>query len=287
MKRIVLALLVGCVALVAARTPATAATTDEIKQLIVEIAGDTDVPASLALAVAKAGSGFRPDHLGPNGARGVMQILPENAESLGVAPSSLWRAERNIELGLDILGNLLRRTEGDWQAAVGAYNAGLFAAGDVALERRIAETLKWERRFAEHLAARPQPGAPRGTDGPVGHDDWADAGARDVYADPSPDESGWQDDPHGMLAEPYDPSLDLPPEARGRDPVKVIVIERTEERTVVTRRPPPPPAWRDRGEVRWSFPPRRQVLRFGADGRIRFRPNRRPGNRPGNRRPRW
>jgi|GEM_PF-1955883 len=286
MMRTVLALLVGCAALVAARTPATAATTDEIKQLIVEIAGDTDVPASLALAIAKAGSGFRPDHLGPNGARGVMQILPENAESLGVAPSSLWRAERNIELGLDILGNLLRRTEGDWQAAVGAYNAGLFAAGDVALERRIAETLKWERRFAEHLAARPDaPTRP----GSAGHDDWADTGAdtQDTFADPSPDESGWQDDPRGMLAERHDPLFDLPPEARGRDPVKVIVIERTEERTVLTRRRPPPPAWRDRGEVRWARPRNRQVLRFGADGRIRFRPNRPPGNRPGNRRPRW
>ena len=279
LKRAVLALFIGAASLVAAQGPAAAAS-DEIKQLIVDIAGDTDVPASLALAIAKAGSDFRPDHLGPNGARGVMQILPENAESLGVAPSSLWNAERNIELGLDILGNLLRRTEGDWQAAVGAYNAGLFKTGDVALKRRIAETLKWERRFAEHLAARPPAPQPRGLSG---HDDWADNGSNtlETFADPSPDESGWQDDPHGMLAERHDPSFDLPSEAQGRDAVKIIVIERSEERTVIDRRPPP--AWRGRGEVRWSHPPRRQALRFGADGRIRFPPKRRPGDR----RPRW
>jgi len=281
LRRALLALFFGSASLVAAHFPAAAAT-DDIKQLIVDIAGDTEVPASLALAVAKAGSDFRPDRLGPNGARGVMQILPENAESLGVAPSSLWNAERNIELGLDILGNLLRRTEGDWQAAVGAYNAGLFKTGDVALGRRIVETLKWERRFAEHLAARPLAPQPRGLSG---HDDWADNGGdvQDSYADPSPDESGWQDDPHGLLAERHDPSFDLPPEAQGRDAVKVIVIERTEERTVIDRRPPPPSAWRGRGEVRWSAPRRRQALRFGADGRIRFPPKRRPGNR----RPRW
>ena len=48
----------------------------DVKRIITEEALETDVPTSLAMAIAKNSSGFRPDLQGENGAIGVMQILP-------------------------------------------------------------------------------------------------------------------------------------------------------------------------------------------------------------------
>lgn len=223
--------------------PAAASNTDDIRRMIVEEAAETDVPASLAMAIAKTGSGFRSDFKGPNGARGVMQILPETAEGMGTTPAALWQPRSNIRLGLEILEHLLQRTEGDWAEALAAYNSALFRPGSAGVKRHVAEVLQWERRYAEQLALQnPVP-------------DSVEARRREVLADnDTVGHDNWLDAPTPPAAEPpasetYTPPVaNRWPDAAGNDRVGLIVIERVEERPVIVHAPPPP---------RWSAQPPR------------------------------
>lgn len=235
----------GLTALLLAALPARAEPLAEVRRMITERAADTDVPASLALAVAKTGSGFRADHEGPEGARGVMQIMPETAESMGVRPAELWRPAANIELGLRILSHLLERAEGDWNEALRAYYSDRLAPGGGTVRRRVAGVLKWERRFAERLALQVPVRAPR-RDVLAGRDEWRE---RAPVQEAGPDAQA----PHP----PAPPHASDWADGRAEDTLEVIVIERIVERPVFRR---PPPRWTRRYQ-------RRPMDRFARAGR--------------------
>ena len=92
--------------------PANAMSVVQIREIIIEETAQTEVPVSLVMAIVKTESNFRSDHEGKDGARGLMQILPITAESLGLDPRSLRKARPNIKAGLEILDGLLERTDG-------------------------------------------------------------------------------------------------------------------------------------------------------------------------------
>lgn len=250
-----------------------AATADNIKNLIAEESIATDVPASLALALAKTGANFRPDFQGPKGARGVMQILPETAESLGVTPAALWQPRRNVQLGLEILSHLLKRTEGDWAEAVAAYNSHLFKPGGTAANRRVAAVLKWERRYAEQLALRdPIEGRRRDVLGitadahtAAGHDRWHD----DWQDAPPPAEPSIDD--RIAHAPPIDTWLGDTDEHSSEREVEIIVIERIEQRPIIVHAPPPPPEHWFGGDRRPRAAPPRWQPRWERRERRRLR----------------
>ena len=150
-----------CVTSGAAARPAVTPATESIQDLIVAEAARTAVPASLALAVARAESDFDPDHEGPTGARGVMQILPRLARQVyDTPPDDLWDPKINVRLGLRILEDLILRHDGDWEEALARYATGRpdrpHPEGRAASSIRdyIAQVMRWERRYAEQVAAR-------------------------------------------------------------------------------------------------------------------------------------
>lgn len=97
----------------------------EIKQLVISEAQKSDVPVSLALAVAKVESDFNEKALSSAGARGVMQIMPATAQlEFGVHPDELWTAEENIRLGIRFLEKLHRQYDHRWELALSHYNGG-------------------------------------------------------------------------------------------------------------------------------------------------------------------
>lgn len=97
----------------------------EIKQLVISEAQQSDVPVSLALAVAKVESDFNEKALSSAGARGVMQIMPATAQlEFGVDPDELWTAEENIRLGIRFLEKLHRQYDENWELALSHYNGG-------------------------------------------------------------------------------------------------------------------------------------------------------------------
>ncbi len=89
--------------------------------VIQEAAGKYGVDPNLVSAVAEVESGYEQGAISATGAVGVMQLMPETAESLGVNP---YDAAQNIEGGAKYLKQMLDTFGGDVRKAVAAYNAG-------------------------------------------------------------------------------------------------------------------------------------------------------------------
>lgn len=84
----------------------------------------------LVAAVIRNESRFRPDATSSQGARGLMQVMPETgawaAKQMGITfqANQLYQAEYNIRIGTWYLANLRREFGGDIVLALAAYNAG-------------------------------------------------------------------------------------------------------------------------------------------------------------------
>ena len=135
-------------------SPAGAATRQQIKRMVVEEALLTNVPPSLALAVAKTESNFRGNALSSAGARGVMQIMPRTARGeFGVAADELWNPRLNIQLGIDYLESLIRRYNGRWDLALSHYNGGTVESAGFPprphtyTSKYVNDVLRWEKRY--------------------------------------------------------------------------------------------------------------------------------------------
>lgn len=87
---------------------------------IVEASARYGVPSNVALAVARAESGYNQAARSPAGAIGVMQLMPATAAGLNVDP---YDESQNIDGGVKLLSQLYDRY-GDWNYALAAYNAG-------------------------------------------------------------------------------------------------------------------------------------------------------------------
>lgn len=96
-------------------------TTQEIQDLIVQTANSLGVDPALALAQAKAESGFDPNAISSAGAIGVFQLMPATAAGLGVDPTDITQ---NILGGVTYLKQMLDMFGGDTTLALAAYNAG-------------------------------------------------------------------------------------------------------------------------------------------------------------------
>ena len=97
--------------------PADSAYYETIRQA----AGKFGVDPKLVSAVAEVESGFQQGAVSATGAVGVMQLMPETAESLGVNP---YDAAQNINGGAQYLKQMMDTFDGDVRKAVAAYNAG-------------------------------------------------------------------------------------------------------------------------------------------------------------------
>jgi soluble lytic murein transglycosylase-like protein len=84
-----------------------------------------DVPARLALAVARFESGLRMSMRGGAGERGAMQVLPQTALQVGVA-GNLY-GEAGIEAGVRYLKlAMAMHRQAGWCAVASAYNRGVW-----------------------------------------------------------------------------------------------------------------------------------------------------------------
>jgi len=91
-------------------------------QLIQAAARKYGVDADLVFSVIAAESNFKPRAISRRGARGLMQLLPATARSLGVI--DIFDPAQNIDAGTRYLRDLLARYEGDLALTLAAYNAG-------------------------------------------------------------------------------------------------------------------------------------------------------------------
>lgn len=93
----------------------------EVEKIVRSTALRHGVNPELALAVARTESNLSQDALSPVGAVGVMQLMPETAQSLGVR--NIHDLRDNIDGGVRYLKQMQMAFSDD-QLAVAAYNAG-------------------------------------------------------------------------------------------------------------------------------------------------------------------
>jgi soluble lytic murein transglycosylase-like protein len=106
----------------AALSPETVRTPGWLDGIISKASGRYGVDAGLIKAVIKAESNFNPTAVSRAGARGLMQLMPATARSLGVSDS--FDPEQNVMAGTRFLRDLLDRYNGDVDSALAAYNWG-------------------------------------------------------------------------------------------------------------------------------------------------------------------
>lgn len=95
---------------------------EEVNGLINEYSAKNGLDADFVRAVVKQESGFNEHATSHCGAKGLMQLMPGTAKSLGV--TNPYDAEDNVKGGTKMLAGLLKTYGGNKELALAAYNAG-------------------------------------------------------------------------------------------------------------------------------------------------------------------
>ncbi|MFM1847858.1 MAG: hypothetical protein RL417_1332 [Pseudomonadota bacterium] len=95
---------------------------DHFREEIVAAAREHNMDSDLVTAVIHAESSFNPRAVSPKGAKGLMQLMPVPAKSLGVKDP--FAPRENIRGGTTLLAELHRKFGGDDRLTLAAYNAG-------------------------------------------------------------------------------------------------------------------------------------------------------------------
>lgn len=127
--------------------------------IIVQVAGRYEVDPHLIRAIIFAESGYNPRAKSKKGARGLMQLMPSTAKSLGV--EDIYDPEENIDGGVRYFRSLLDRFDGDVQLALAAYNAGSRHVRNYdgvppfrATQLYVKKVLKFHKLFKAEMVAR-------------------------------------------------------------------------------------------------------------------------------------
>ena len=103
-----------------------------------------NVDPKLVKAVIRAESNWNPSAVSSKGAVGMMQLMPQTANDMGVG--NPLNAEENIEGGTKYLRYLLNKFNGNLALALAAYNAGPARVEKVRGVPSIPETMNYVNR---------------------------------------------------------------------------------------------------------------------------------------------
>jgi soluble lytic murein transglycosylase-like protein len=137
--------------------------------LINAAAKSYNVDADLITSVIAAESNFDPKAISRRNARGLMQLLPVTAASLGV--KNVFDPAENIDAGTCYLRDLLQLYKNDLALTLAAYNAGPDRVQHYGRVPPFSETITYVRRVKEtyNLRKSSKPGnkAPSGRTAPL------------------------------------------------------------------------------------------------------------------------
>jgi soluble lytic murein transglycosylase-like protein len=123
---------------------------DEINKLIDTAARKQGVEAGLLKSVMRQESGFKPCAVSTAGAMGLMQIMPDTADMLGL--DDPFDPAKNTEAGARFLKMMLDRYKGDVPMALGAYNAGPERVDKAGGVPPIGETMQYVTNILRTLS---------------------------------------------------------------------------------------------------------------------------------------
>ncbi len=116
----------------------------EFQHSISQAAQEHQLEPALIRAVIHAESGFKANAVSKQGARGLMQLMPNTAKDLGVKDS--FDSHANILAGSAYLAKLLQSYQGDIALASAAYNSGPGTVSKYAGIPPYAETKAYVKR---------------------------------------------------------------------------------------------------------------------------------------------
>jgi soluble lytic murein transglycosylase-like protein len=93
-----------------------------LNEMVNQASDQTQIDADLISSVIRAESGFNTRAVSPKGARGLMQLMPQTANQLGVP--NAFDPQANVDGGTRYLRWLLDHYNYDLPKALAAYNAG-------------------------------------------------------------------------------------------------------------------------------------------------------------------
>jgi soluble lytic murein transglycosylase-like protein len=108
------------------------------------------LPRELVRSVMAAESGMSAGAISPKGAIGLMQLMPETAQQLGVDP---YNPEQNVDGGVRYLRDLLEKYNYGLRHALAAYNAGPGAVDKYNGIPPYRETIDYISRIEKKLRA--------------------------------------------------------------------------------------------------------------------------------------
>ncbi len=103
----------------------------------------------LVKAIIKAESDFNPQTVSVKGARGLMQLMPETADDMGVA--DIDDPQNNIDGGVKYLKRLMGIFKSDLKLVVAAYNAGENAVIKYKSVPPFKETRQYVKKVLKYL----------------------------------------------------------------------------------------------------------------------------------------
>jgi len=89
---------------------------------IIQTANHYQIDPALIKAIIMAESGYNTKATSKRGAKGLMQLMPGTAQSLGV--EDIFNPHQNITGGVQYFKRMVNRFNGDVKLALAAYNAG-------------------------------------------------------------------------------------------------------------------------------------------------------------------
>jgi hypothetical protein len=90
--------------------------------IVLKAANKHEIDPAIIMAIIMAESGYNPRAVSKKGAKGLMQLMPRTAKSLGV--KNIFSPNDNINAGVKYFKRNLNRFNGDVKLALAAYNAG-------------------------------------------------------------------------------------------------------------------------------------------------------------------
>ena len=116
--------------------------------LIADASQRTGVSVPLIKAIIKAESDFNPTAVSKKGAKGLMQIMPQNFKPLGINdPFDPWQ---NINAGTRYFRQLYDRFNGKLSLSLAAYNAGPKAVDQYKTIPPYVETENYVRKVLKY-----------------------------------------------------------------------------------------------------------------------------------------
>lgn len=103
-------------------SPALGKKSEPFHPIILKAANRHEVDPALVKAVIMVESRYNPHAISKRGAKGLMQLMPRTARSLGVEDS--FNPEHNVNGGVKYLKQLLDEFDDNLKFALAAYNAG-------------------------------------------------------------------------------------------------------------------------------------------------------------------